>query len=168
MSKEGSDMRTARLTDEERGARVREQGQRTSERRRQRLRQSGYIQTVFWLPSELRRQIDRIAAERSEPISTVAERLLSAALVMPTATQPTPAATATPASESTDTEESTAGTPPSVSVEKEAPATRAERDRRILELHRQGVSGREIARRVGCGETTVRKILKQVAAAATG
>ncbi|HRY15426.1 MAG: helix-turn-helix domain-containing protein [Candidatus Competibacteraceae bacterium] len=159
-------MRTARLTDEERGARVREQGQRTSERRRQRLRQSGYIQTVFWLPSELRRQIDRIAAERSEPISTVAERLLSAALVMPTATQPTPAATATPASESTDTEESTAGTPPSVSVEKEA--TRAERDRRILELHRQGVSGREIARRVGCGETTVRKILKQASVASMG
>ena len=92
-------MRTARLTDEERGARVREQGQRTSERRRQRLRQAGYIQTVFWLPSELRRQIDRIAAEHSELISTVAERLLSAALAMLIATQPTPVATTAPASD---------------------------------------------------------------------
>jgi DNA-binding NarL/FixJ family response regulator len=75
-------------------------------------------------------------------MSKVAERLLSAALV--SSHPPAPAMPNNP-----------------VDLANEIPATRAERDRRILELHRQGVSGREFARRLGIGETTVRKVLKR-------
>lgn len=38
-----------------------------------------------------------------------------------------------------------------------------ERNRAVLELHRQGISGRQIAQRLGIGETTIRRILKKSA-----
>lgn len=40
--------------------------------------------------------------------------------------------------------------------------TRVERDERIVELHRQGIAGREIARRLGIGKTTVLDVLKRM------
>ena len=121
-----------------------------------RLRDAGHQQLLIWIPGALREAIGQFAAEHGLTLNETGTRIPQAGLGLQALFTPT------------DTRGSTAKTPSPVSVEKEAPATRAERDRRILELHRQGVSGREIARRVGCGETTVRKILKQVAAAATG
>jgi len=36
-----------------------------------------------------------------------------------------------------------------------------ERNQAVLELHQQGISGRQIAQRLGIGETTIRRILKK-------
>lgn len=40
---------------------------------------------------------------------------------------------------------------------------RDEREHSVLELHQQEISGRQIAQRLGIGETTVRRILKKSA-----
>ena len=38
-----------------------------------------------------------------------------------------------------------------------------ERNQAVLELHQQGISGRQIAQRLGTGETSIRRILKKSA-----
>lgn len=55
-------------------------------RRRERLALAGNVQLLTWIPATLRRELDRVAAARGEPLSETTTALLTAALK--TATTP--------------------------------------------------------------------------------
>jgi len=48
-------------------------------------------------------------------------------------------------------------------LSRQKPDNELERNQAVLELHQQGISGRQIAQRLGIGETSIRRILKKSA-----
>lgn len=128
-------MGLARLDDAEFARRARERNNRVNAAHRQRLLEAGKAQTNVWLPAELRERLDDEAAADGVSLSVVVERLLSAALAPP------------------------------ASLQLQTPTVElvADRDRRIIELHRQGrgLSTREIAKQVGCCKTTVLRVIQR-------
>jgi len=140
-----------RIADSERIERVREYARQSSARRRVKLTIAGKMQLLCWIPSELRAQLDATAAQRNQNLSEVTTALLSAAL---SPSLPAPA--------------------PSFSVDTLplfdtalASECASDRDTRILELHRQGLSGYAIVAEVGCSEPTLRRALKRLNQEAT-
>ena len=105
-----------------------------SERTRQRRYESGKSALTVWIPDTLRTALTTKAANDGATISDTAAALLSAAMDATPTTTPTPT------------------------------LNQAERNQTILDLHRQGVAGREIARRLGVGKTTVHDVLKRMEA----
>ena len=73
-------MTQRRLTDSELAERLRQRNRLNSERRRQRLAESGKVQLLAWIPDTLRRELDSVAADRGETLSETTEALLSLAL----------------------------------------------------------------------------------------
>ena len=73
-------MTQRRLTDSELAARLRQRNRLNSERRRQRLAESGKVQLLAWIPETLRRELDSVAADRGETLSETTEAMLSLAL----------------------------------------------------------------------------------------
>lgn len=135
----------AKLSDSELARRVRERSQQRSIRYRERLSRSGRTQTLVWLPDALRAQLDATAAQRNQNLSEVTTALLSAALQ--SAAIPAPAR-----SSSVDSR-------PLFDAVNPAPA---DRNQRILELKRQGLSNYAIGDQLGCSEAAVRRALKRV------
>lgn len=115
-------MALRRLDDAELGRRVRARNARANEAHRARLANAGKRQTSVWLSASLREHLDAESATTGAALSEIVERLLSAALAAP----------ARPAD--------------SVVTTQSAPIALADRDRAIVDLHRQGFSQREIAK----------------------
>ena len=133
-----------KLSDAEFTERTRAANRRRTERYQQRLAAAGKSALTVWIDAGLKAALTTTAAERGTTIADTAEALLSAAL---TPTIPDPEPTTTPTTTPTPT------------------LNQAERNQTILDLHRQGVAGREIARRLGIGKTTVGDVLKRLEAA---
>ena len=136
----------AKLSDSELARRVRERSQQRSLRYRERLSKAGRTQTLIWLPTELRAQLDAKATELNQNLSEVTTALLTAAL------KPAPAP---------------AQSTPLPLFDDEQLGPMGERLARIVALHEQGLSGYAIAAQVGCSEPTVRRALKRMKEEAT-
>lgn len=142
-------MGLARLDDAEFARRARERNSRVNAAHRQRLLEAGKAQTNVWLSAELRQRLDSEAAAAGVNLSTVVEKLLSAALANSENLGNSAIAENSPIGES-----AIADNPPVESV--------VDRDRRIIELHQQGVPTREIAKQVGCSKTTAHRVTQRL------
>ena len=127
-----------KLTDSELANRTRESNRRRGERHRERLAASGKSALTVWIPDTLRTALTTKAAKDGATLADMATTLLQRA--MDTAHHPVDTVTRFILTT----------------------AERAERDRTIMELHSQRLSGHEIGRRLGCSEKTVRVALKRV------
>jgi DNA-binding NarL/FixJ family response regulator len=143
----------AKLSNDELAQRVRQRMKRGSAAYRDRLSRSGQRQTLVWLPEPIRAQLDGLAETRNESLSAVTTELLTAALT-PSTPEPSQQPRAGARFQTSTPEPTTPTTTPVM--------TTAERDARILELHRQGVGIREIARRLNLGKSTVGDILRRM------
>ena len=139
-----------RLSDSEFAERTRAANRRRTERHHQRLIMAGRTALTVWIPAAVRTALTTKAANDGATIADTAAALLTSAL--DTATIPTSRPASPSPVDSLPLFDTALDTSP--------PLTATERDQQILELHRQGVSGREIARQVGCSEPTVRRALK--------
>ena len=148
----------AKLSDREFAERVRASNRRRTDRRRERLKLAGYQQLLVWLPTALRSEIDRMAAEQGATVSDTATVIIRAgiAAMEPQPVADTPAPESLPLFEPTPTESER-----TVKRPRPSPVDAKARDERILALHQQGRSGHAIARQVGCSEKTVRTVLKR-------
>lgn len=147
-------MRTAKLSDSELAARLRQRNRVNSERRRIRLAAGGKVQLLAWIPATLRSELDRVAAARGEHLSDTTTALLSLALnatTAPPGTVDTPAAytrTATPAPSAVDATPALFGDPAPAPATPATPAT-TDKDtlmQEIGDLLADGHSGGAIAR----------------------
>lgn len=129
-----------KLTDSELANRTRESNRRRGERHRERLQSAGKSALTVWIPDTLRTALTTKAAKDGATLADTAAALLSLALALDTKPHPVDTVTRFILT----------------------PEERAERDRAILELHSQRLSGHEIGRRLGCSEKTVRLALKRV------
>jgi DNA-binding NarL/FixJ family response regulator len=131
----------AKLSDAEFIARTRAANRKRSERTREKRYGAGRVSLTVWVQQDTKARLLALAAAESTPVAVVTDRLLTAALF--------------------ETELSTGQESPAEShlhpVDKSDPDAR---NRRILELHRQGVSTREIARLTGVSKTTTARIVK--------
>ena len=155
-------MANVKLSDAELATRVRERVKRNCAKYRERKALSGSTQTLVWLPDRIRRELDTLVEERNESLSAVTTALLSSALATnqtQTVATPRPAIddiTVDMFSEpATDTRP---GEPSALRVLTQA--ERDERDRAIVELHRQLGNNHEVGRQLGCNESMVRRALK--------
>lgn len=73
-------MTQRKLTDSELAANVRQRNRQASNRRRERLALAGNVQLLTWIPATLRRELDRVAAARREPVSETAAVAIAAGL----------------------------------------------------------------------------------------
>lgn len=69
----------AKLSSDELAARVRKRVQRNCSKYRERLEQRGMVQTLVWLPGNIRQQLDAMT-NRKQSLSVVTTTLLTAAL----------------------------------------------------------------------------------------
>lgn len=122
-----------KLSDAEFTERTRAANRRRTERYQQRLAAAGKVAVTLWIPESIRTALTAKAANDGATIADTAALLLSAALTHSTIVE---------------------STTPTLNP--------AERNERIKALHLQGLSGREIARQVGCGKTTVFDVLKRM------
>jgi len=156
----------AKLSNDELATRVRARTQRNSAKYRERLARSGRTQTLVWLPDTIRTQLDSLVEARNESLSAVTTELLTAALTpTPNQTTTTPD-TATRASNDSTVDLFGDSKPvdlnPAPGAEPSPKLTQAERDERdraIVELHRQGLKNPEIGRRFNTSEGSIRKAL---------
>ena len=162
-------MPNVKLSDAELANRVRARTKRASAKYRERKTLSGRTQTLVWLPDTIRAQLDTLVEERNESLSAVTTALLSSALATPITT---PKTTTTPAIADTvdmfspiGESKSRPGAEPARHVLTQD--ERDERDRAIVELHRQLGNNHEVGRQLGCSEATVRRALKQINASQT-
>ena len=123
-----------KLSDAEFVERTRENNRRRSERQRQRLEQAGRKALTVWIPAPVITALTTAANEQGATIADTAAQWLMTAAALDTTT---PTTTPTPT------------------------LNQAERNRRIRELHRQGIANREIGRQIGISEATVRRALKE-------
>ena len=128
----------ARLPDEIRLSRLRESVRKASARRRVKLSMDGKVQTLVWLPGNIRQQLDEMTNHNQRSLSEVTTALLSAAL------SPSLPAPALPPVDSLPLFD-----------------TPVDRDSQIRALKHQGLSNYAIAAQVGCSEPTVRRALKK-------
>ena len=70
----------ARLPDEVRVARLRESVRKASARRRVKLSADGKVQTLIWLPGNIRQQLDAMTNQNQQSLSEVTTALLESAL----------------------------------------------------------------------------------------
>lgn len=136
-----------KLTDAELVSRIRDGNRRRGERHRKRLTQAGKSSLTVWIPTAIRTALDNLAAARQQTIADTATQLLESALTFrapPAPPDPFRNADGTRLGEPT----------PSVD--------RAERDRLVLELHRQGLSNPKIGERFNTSESSVRRALKRM------
>jgi len=164
-------------TDAELGAHVRQQNRIRAERQREKLLESGRTPTTLWLSVSTKAALTELARQSKETQSDIADRILSAALrnvsreTKQDLSSHVSRETITPEQSGltpTDTEKELVPSSVSVGIDPVAPPVGyptepSERDARILELHRQGVSSRDIAEQVGCSKSTVNKVVKQSA-----
>jgi len=143
-------MGLAKLDDAEYARRSRERNNRVNAAHRQRRLEAGKAQTNVWLSAELRSQLDSIATMEGVSLSLTVETLLLNGLAYRRSPETPPESTPAPV------------TRPALT-----PEERETRDRVIMALHSQRLSGHEIARRLGCSEKTVRMTLKRVQKGAT-
>lgn len=130
-------MTQRKLTDSELAQRLRARNRQASERRRERLALAGNVQLLTWIPATLRRELDRVAAARGEPLSETTTALLTAALK--TATTPATRDKPTAAAELI----------PDMFLS--TPATTTDKDALMTwvgELLNEGLTGAEAARRL--------------------
>ena len=148
----------ARLPDEVRVARLRESVRKASARRRVKLSADGKVQTLIWLPGNIRQQLDAMTNQNQQSLSAVTTALLESAL---SPSIPTPAPAPTPTVDALPLFDTAA-----------AGAVDSADDRlaRILALKREQpeLSNYAIAGQVGCSEPTVRRALKKQTQEATG
>ena len=139
----------AKLSDAEFIERHRAANRTRSQRTRERRYGAGRVALTVWVAQSTKARLLALAAAENTPVAVVADRLLSAALP--------PAAPATNASDP-DTlplfEPDPTDPLPVESV--------VDRDRRIMELHRQRVPTREIAKLVGCSKTTAHRVTQRL------
>ena len=136
-----------RLDDAELGRRQRERNLRANRQRRERLTAAGFCQWNLWIASDVRQRAEQWAAQRNQSPSEFITALLTSGL--------------------------NATTPPVNSLPlfdapvEDAPTAPVDRDSRILALkHEQpDLSNYAIAAKIGCSESTVRRLLKQSAIA---
>ena len=148
-----------RLDDAEFGRRQRERNLRANRRRRERLTAAGFCQWNLWIAEDVRQRAEQWAAQRNQSPSEFITALLTSGLnvtTTPATTRDKPTAAAlNPAS------------PPVDNLPLFAAPAPVDRDSRILALKREQpeLSNYAIAARVGCSESTVRRLLKQSAIA---
>lgn len=65
-----------RLSDAERGIRVREANRRRAERQRERLEQAGRSALLVWLPSDLKQSLTEKAAEEGVTVAAITTNVL--------------------------------------------------------------------------------------------
>ena len=128
-----------KLTDEEIGKRTRTMQRLRSERQRQRFLEAGKTALTVWIDAGLKAALTTAANDKGATIGDTAEQWLMTAAA-------------------NDGLMTTTTTEPE-------PTPTTERNKLILDLHRQGIAGREIARRLGVGKTTVHDVLKRMEAA---
>ena len=153
-----------RLTDSELATRTREANRRRGERYRERQIQGGKAPLTVWLPDALRAALVQSATERGATIIDTAELWLTTAAAILASPQPPgqgkPAPVpALPTAGNLFDEAPPAPEPGLAAV---PVLNREERDRLIVELHRQGVNNYEIARRFNTSEGSIRRALKRV------
>ena len=139
---------SAKLSDAEFIARTRAANRKRSERTREKRYGTGRVSLTVWVQADTKARLLALAAAESTPVAEVADRLLTAAL--------------NPAEKLSTGGKLAVESYPQI-VDKPADKSDTEtkeRNRRILELHRQGVSTREIARLTGVSKTTTARIVK--------
>lgn len=135
-----------KLTDEELGQRTRTMQRLRSERQRERMLSAGKTALTVWIDAGIKEALNQTAMDRGATIGETASDLLARALTTTNQTTPEP--------EPADNTASSNATSNATS--------NAERDREILELHRQGVSNPEIGRRFNTSESSIRRVLKRL------
>jgi DNA-binding NarL/FixJ family response regulator len=143
-----------RLDDAEFGRRARERNLRANRQRRERLMSAGYTQWNLWIAGEVRQLAEQLAAQRNQSPSELVTSLVQLAAnpaLSPLAPVPSSSVESLPLFDTALASECA-----------------SDRDTRILELHRQGLSNYAIADQVGCSEPTVRRALKRLKQEATG
>ena len=141
---------STKLSDAEFIARHRAANRKRSERQREKRYEGGRVSLTVWVQQETKARLLALAAAESTPVAEVADRLLTAAL--------------NPAEKLSTGQESPAESYPQADCSDNAPVDKSDldaRNRRILELHEQGVSTREIAALLGCSKSTTARIVKQ-------
>ncbi len=138
-------MGLARLDDLELARRVRERHKQANTAHRQRLLEAGKAQTNVWLSAKLRARLDAETVVTGTSLSLVVEALLLDGL-----------AYRRDAADSVETLTACDSQP----VE----SLPVDRDQRIGELKSRGLNNSEIGRQLGCSETSVRRVLKRLAA----
>lgn len=134
-----------KLSDSELANHTRAANRRRGERHRERLTLAGKSALTIWIPTALRSALTAAANEQGATVGDIATAWLVTAAAL--ATRPGEPETVKPP------------TPP---------VDRIERDRLILELHRQGLKNPEIGRRFNTSEGSIRRALKRMAELSTG
>ena len=136
---------SAKLSDAEFIARHRAANRLRSTRQREKRYEGGRVSLTVWVQQETKARLLALAAAEENPVAEVADRLLTAAL-------------------NTTEKLSTGQKQPAESYpqagDKSVDTELTARNRRILELHGQGVSTREIALMLGCSKSTTARIVK--------
>ena len=172
-------MPNVKLSDAELANRVRARTKRASAKYRERKTLSGRTQTLVWLPDTIRAQLDTLVEERNESLSAVTTALLSSALATPRLstrvdflpTAPAIADTLDMFGAPVNTNSSSHLQTEPANWQRDANSTprpkltqaeRDERDRAIVELHRQGLSNPKIGERFNTSEGSIRRALDRV------
>ena len=142
----------AKLSNDELATRVRQRVQRNCTKYRQRLAQSGKVQTLVWLPGNIRQQLDAMTNQQ-QSLSAVTTALLSAALA--------PAAPAPSLSPSLPVDSLPLFDTPAQGEPQRGPADERLARIRALKREQPELSNYAIAAEVGCSEPTVRRALKK-------
>lgn len=139
----------AKLSNDELATRVRQRVQRNCSKYRERLAQSGKVQTLVWLPGNIRQQLDAMTNQQ-QSLSAVTTALLTAALSEPA--RPAPLNPQEPVD-----------TLPLFDAPAVEAATAVDRDSRILALKREQpeLSNYAIAAQIGCSEATARRVINR-------
>lgn len=153
-----------KLSDTEYAERHRAANRRRTERYQQRLAASGKTALTVWIPDTLKTALTEAAAERSATLADTATQWLMTAAALTTTNR-------NASNDSTvdlfgDSEpDTTPGESEKVVQAEPAPkltqAERDERDRAILELHRQGLKNPEIGERFNTSEGSIRRALQR-------
>ena len=146
---------SAKLSDAEFIARHRAANRLRSTRQREKRYEGGRVSLTVWVQATTKARLLALAATEETPVAEVADRLLTAALA------------------SNYNRERNLLESPSIRAALEQPAESypqpvdksvdtelTARNRRILELHEQGVSTRDIAVMIGCSKSTTARVVK--------
>ena len=164
-------MALQKLDDAEYARRARNRNNKCNVVHRQRLVQSGRVQTNVWLPIELRARLDS-EAQTTKNLSTAVEQLLLDGLAyranLATApTLPVPA-DQTPTLPASIPEPEPVATLPLFTSSETTPTSdadnRVDRNQQILALHDQGKTYAAIGRQFNLNESAIRKIVQRVKA----
>lgn len=149
-----------KLSDAEFTERTRAANRRRTVRYQQRLSEAGKSSLTVWIPDTIKTALQTAAAERGSTLADTATALLSVALIT-TTNQTTTNRNASNDATVDMFGDSESDTRPG-ETESAPVLTQAERDRLILELHRQGLSNPKIGERFNTSEGSIRRALKRM------